>query len=337
MRNELILLLSFFILFSLLVHSFIFRGRYLTIAFFILVFFWGYTKEFLGPSFPYSFSNITGIDYLLNKAMVIIGWAITFYLSWCISETILIRIGKHKENIFSTLLLSCFVIASIAYFMESAAANIGWWQWDMRKIGLHPTSIFTTYFFVGTSLKVIEAWVYFGLIFLFSYFFIFLKPHKYKGWKYIFCAIPFISIWLLKRLGLFTELFFLIAFLSIFIFSRHTKLVHPQVKIPMVILKTKRIFEYIPVFVLAFMMLTVTYCLVFIKHMTYPLISLLPALFLLLYAIKKIHQLAIFLILIPLAILAKEKMVPLLCLMFLIAGLQYEKLLHLFKKIRQSR
>lgn len=322
-------------LFFLLLHSFIFRGRYLTLAFFIFVLFWGYAKEFFGYNFPYSFNNRTEIDYLLNKTLVIIGWAITFYLSWCISEKILIRIGKHKENIFSTLLLSCLVIASVAYFMESAAVNIGWWQWDMRKVGLHPSSIFTTYFFVGTSLKVIEAWVYFGLIFLFSYFFIFPIPHKYKGLKYIFCALPFISIGQIKRIAPFSELFFLIVFLLIFVFSHYAKLVYPQVGISRVILKLKRVFEHIPVFVLVFMMVTITYCLVFIKHATYPLISLLPALFLLLYAIKKIHQMVIFLIIIPLAILAKEKMVPLLCVMFFIVALQYKKLLFLFMKIRR--
>lgn len=333
MRNEPIILFSFLMLLALIFHSFVFRGRYLTLVFFIFVLFWGSVKEFFGPHIQFSFNNKTGLEYLLNKALVINGWAITFYLGWSISEAILIRINKSRENIFSILLLSCSVIASIAYFIESAATSVGWWQWNARKVVLN-NDFFTTHFFVGTSLKVVQAWAYFGFIFLFSYFFIFFISNKFKNFKYVFYSLPFISILAIRWAGPCLELFFLFAFLFVFIFSRYVKLACSPLETSRHILKTGIILEHIPVFILAFMMLTVVYCLVVIKQTTYPLISLLPALFLLLYALKSIPQRVIFLLIVPVAILAREKMVPLVCVMFLIMILQYEKLLFLFKRIK---
>lgn len=101
--NIIIFFISSSIALGLLIgHSYFFRGRRITLNFFIFAFIWAFLKN---PPQPNSY--LKAYEFLSQDMPVIfffftetIGWIFTLYISWCIAERILQRMIFFKKEFF---------------------------------------------------------------------------------------------------------------------------------------------------------------------------------------------------------------------------------------------
>jgi len=135
----LLLLPSSFLLALLFLHSWRYRGRRPTLAFFILCFIFGVirgntihyiiTSYFKGESLPYLF--VQPMVRIANASLQeCIGWIFALYLSWSAVEWVLARQSPGgKIGLFRLIGLSAILMGCVAYAVEAAAAGVKWWVW----------------------------------------------------------------------------------------------------------------------------------------------------------------------------------------------------------------
>ena len=122
---HLVLMIPSSLLLALLfAHSWRYRGRALTLSFFLGGFIFGIIRGNLihwiitqlmgGSSLPYLF--VRPMIRIWNASLQeCIGWTFTLYLSWSISERILARRGEDTVPAFRMLGLSCLLMGAAAY------------------------------------------------------------------------------------------------------------------------------------------------------------------------------------------------------------------------------
>ncbi len=177
-----------------ILHSYSRQGPRLTFNFFFFAFLVAIIKEgpmringllMKNPSMPYEFL-IKGVPVVASTTLVILGWVFTFYLGWYIGGRVSERLGAWQKRIFPTLLLSGLVTASIGYCVEATAMGLGWWHWTIEDARLAPL-------LVGAPFIVFETWVHFPTQYLLMpYSLIECSRFKRMSWKGIFFVIPFI-------------------------------------------------------------------------------------------------------------------------------------------------
>lgn len=304
MHVTFLFLASLLLLTLLTAHSFLCRGRYASFSFFLFAAGWAIAKELIPSRAPYGFTH-TGVQLYLSKCIVVMGWMITFYLGWCVAEHILGCFRADRRGVFPTLLLSCLVVGSIANFMETTGPGVQWWRWDIRN----PDPRCTALFVGGCSIRVIEAWVYFHLHFLCSYFFIFYAPPIRSALRYVFLLFPFTAIWTIAWKNSSVEFVMALAFLAAFAVFRHPDekiqwrgCRRPGRPLPAVI-------RYIPLWVYTGMLATVVFFDIVVAKDPFLVVSALPAAYLILLS-TRISRKIVFLSLLPLMILLGVKIVP---------------------------
>lgn len=184
----LLLIPSSLLLILLFAHSWRYRGRTITLAFFGLCFAFGVLRGNIihyiittylgGESLPYLF--LRPVVKVWNASLQeCIGWIFALYLSWSIVEWIMTRQGKNSVGIFRLIGLSCFLMGSIAYAVEAAAAGVRWWVW------VFPIK---NPFFADVPFAGIVAWMSVGVDFLGP--FLLFKHRVIQRWpKYLLFLI----------------------------------------------------------------------------------------------------------------------------------------------------
>jgi len=279
----------------LIVHSYFKRGFRITLGVFLFAFIVGMKKEignFLGLAFsnmpsPAPFIHTTNYSLIFCVFNTAVGWMLMFYLSWCLAERIVNRVGYLKDKIFPTLLFAGIVIAAFAYAIEATAVNIGWWKW--RFFDKH----FAKFLVGGVHFFALSIWFHHSIHFLVPYFLIECSKFRKTDWRCIFFLIPLSRTWTILFLGSDLPLvihqhisFFL---LIILVFVRPLYFDYPEFKIKIDAHSfLYKIIEFIP-FIVSLMILSVLLYVNIVKLKNGILIiSLLPVIFLLLLAIKKV-------------------------------------------------
>lgn len=193
----------------LILHSYIYRGLRITLNFFILSFLWAslHTEKII-KSFHMHLERDTSPLFIFSSTMLFIlvmGSAITLYLSWCISERILNRFTFFNKKLFPTLLLSILSAVFISPYFTTGimTIDINLWQQPFKF-----SEFFN--FFVSKILSIEEYnffisrfWFFMINIFLIAwgaFFLIECSRYKIVHWKSLFALIAFVHLWITRAL-----------------------------------------------------------------------------------------------------------------------------------------
>lgn len=189
---HLLLLLPSSILLALLFfHSWRYRGKAVTVAFFVSCFAFGVIR---GNLIHYICNNYLGeetLPYLFVRPAAkvwnaslqeCIGWIFALYLCWSTVEWLLARQGKHTVPLYRLLGLAGFFMGCVAYAVEAAAGGVKWWIWVLP---------IKNPFFADVPLAGIIAWISVVFDFLAPFLLIYYKA--FRNWwskSFLFCLFP---------------------------------------------------------------------------------------------------------------------------------------------------
>ncbi|MDD4894171.1 MAG: hypothetical protein PHW54_02525 [Candidatus Omnitrophica bacterium] len=294
--NIIVLTISAGLLFVLLMaHSYIIRGARITITFFLFAFALMFYKESIRPlldnvsfiqvTFPRSYELlIQNVPGLVRQLTVITGWMITFYLSWCFSEQILLRFNNFKKKLFPALVFSLMATASICYCMETIGANMGWWAWKYYTPNLER-------FLMGFPIEAVTGWVHMGFFVLASFFLMECSKYKTAKWKGVFLLIYLMHLWFIPVFGFmkyFIAMNFLIINAVFFSFFSSLRLEYPEPRFMGPNHKLLRYINLLPLLVASLILLFVVISEIFLLKEPQLIISIIPLLTILFLSIKKI-------------------------------------------------
>ncbi|MBW7996509.1 MAG: tetratricopeptide repeat protein [Candidatus Glassbacteria bacterium] len=196
----LLMIPSSLLLVMMFLHSWRYRGRGVTIAFFGLCFgfgllrgntiYWIITTFLSGDTLPYLF--LRPAIRLWNASMQeCIGWIFALYLCWSTAEWVLGRRGQDKIGLYRLIGLAGFLMGSVAYAIEAAAAAAQWWVW------VFPVK---NPFFVETPFVGIVAWISVSVDFLAV--FLLIRHRAARGWWALALLLLFpLHMWTHFKLG----------------------------------------------------------------------------------------------------------------------------------------
>jgi Tfp pilus assembly protein PilF len=185
----LLLIPSSLLLGLLFAHSWRYRGKKVTLAFFISCFVFGIIRGNLIDYICIASLGEKGLPYLFVQPVARIwnaslqeclGWIFALYLSWSTVEWILSRQGKNKVPLYRLIGLSGFFMGGIAYAVEAAAGAVKWWVWVLPV---------KNSFFAEVPPAGIIAWI--SVVFDFLGPFLFLYYKTFSRWwsKALLCCI----------------------------------------------------------------------------------------------------------------------------------------------------
>ncbi|HUU26833.1 MAG TPA: tetratricopeptide repeat protein [archaeon] len=190
MMHLLLLVPSSFLLILLFLHSWHYRGRGVTLAFFISSFAFGVlrgnlihliiTRYFGGETLPYLFLRPM-VKIWHASVQECIGWVFALYLSWSTVEWVLSRQGHDKVPLFRLIGLSAFFMGTISYAVEAAAAGVKWWVW------IFPIK---NPFLADVPFAGIVAWISVVFDFLCPFLLIYHKAFRHWTRYLLFCLFP---------------------------------------------------------------------------------------------------------------------------------------------------
>jgi len=162
----LLLIPSSLLLALLFAHSWKYRGRALTLGFFLASFvfgiirgnliYWIITRLLGGESLPYLF--VRPVIRIWNASLQeCVGWTFILYLSWSLSERILARRSEDPVPVLRLIGLACLVMGAASYAVEAVAAGVQWWVWAIP---------IKNPFFALVPFAGITAWISVGFDFL---------------------------------------------------------------------------------------------------------------------------------------------------------------------------
>ncbi len=303
-----IFILSTSILLALLIlHSYLTRGVRITVNFFLFAFMMMFNKEVVGTvlyNIPkhYQFL-IKDTPAIIGQLTTAIGWMITFYLSWCFSELILLRFNNFKKRLFTTLAFSMIVVMSICFCLENFGVSEDLWHWSFYSPTLEP-------FLVNCEINAIRGWMHMSFMFLLPFLLIECSKYKLTNWKGIFFFIPLVYFWVAPFIGLKNfSIMMDFAIINIMFFSFFTRLQIEFGTIRQVnsSLKPLKYINQIPFIVLVLMLSFVAVREVFFLKQPFLLITTIPLLVILLLSIKKIPLFCVSILTLVMFIIFKEK------------------------------
>jgi len=187
----LLLIPSSILLVLLFLHSWRFRGRAVTLAFFGSCFVFGVIRGNLIHYICTGYLDETTLPYLFVRPVVrvwnaslqeCIGWIFALYLSWSTVEWLLARQGKDKVPLYRLIGLAAFFIGAMAYAVEAAAGGVKWWIWVLP---------IKNPFFADVPLAGIIAWISVVFDFLGPFLLIYYKAARGLILKiFLFCLFP---------------------------------------------------------------------------------------------------------------------------------------------------
>lgn len=199
----LLILPSSILLILLFLHSWRYRGRRVTLVFFVTCFIFGIirgntihyiiTSYLKGESLPYLF--VQPMVRIANASLQeCIGWIFALYLSWSTVEWVLARqSGGKKIGLFRLIGLSGILMGCVAYAVEAVAAGVKWWVW------VFPIK---NAFFADVPFAGIIAWISVAVDFLLPFLLIRYGVIRGKWIIPIFLLFPFHMLTHLKFTGI---------------------------------------------------------------------------------------------------------------------------------------
>ena len=176
----LLMIPSSLLLVMMFLHSWRYRGRSTTIAFFGLCFgfgllrgntiLWIITTFLEGDTLPYLFLR-PAIRLWNASLQECIGWMFALYICWSTAEWVLGRRGQDKIGLYRLIGLAGLMMGAIAYAVEAAAASAHWWVW------VFPIK---NPYFVETPFVGIVAWISVSVDFLAV--FLLIRHRAVRGW-----------------------------------------------------------------------------------------------------------------------------------------------------------
>jgi hypothetical protein len=295
MDLKIVLLICFFSIFIFIVHSYFSRGFRLTFNFFFFAFLVAIIKEgpmmingilVKNPTMPYEFLT-KNTSVMIETMLAIVGWVFTIYLGWYIANRIAQRLGVWENRIFPVVFISGLVTASVGYAVEATAIGIGWWQWTIEDIRL------AGFLAGGVPLIVFETWTHFPTQYLLMpYSIIECSRFKRASWKGIFFLIPFVhSVSTQFRPELIRTSIEHIALIILFILAVISPLrfEYSGVRRPSLRWNLNlKLLESLPMLIIMMLVLILVFLDLIKIHNAQLLISLLPVIFFILLAIKRI-------------------------------------------------
>jgi len=292
---KIVLLICFFSIFIFIVHSYFSSGFRLTFSFFFFAFLVAIIKEgpmlvngrlIKNPTMPYEFLAKNG-SVMIETTLAILGWVFTFYLGWYIAKRIAKRLGAWENRIFPVVFIGGLVTASVGYAVEATAIGVGWWNWtigDMRLAG---------FLVGGVPLIVFETWMHFPTQYLLMpYSIIECSRFKNINWKGIFFLIPFIhSVSTQFRSELVRAGIEHIALTILLILALVSPLRFDYSEVRLPSLKWNlnlRLLELLPMLIIMILVFILSFLDLVKIHDVQLLISLLPVVFFILLAIRRI-------------------------------------------------
>lgn len=295
MDLRIVLLICFVSIFIFIVHSYLSKGFRLTFNFFFFAFLVAIIKEgpmmingslVKNPTMPYEFL-VKHSSVMIETALAIMGWVFTFYLGWYIANRIAKRLGVWENRIFPVVFISGLVTASVGYAVEATAIGIGWWQWTISDLRL------AGFLVGGVPLIVFETWMHFPTQYLLMpYSLIECSKFKKANWKVIFFLIPFVhSVSTQCRPDFIRNIIEQFALVVLFILAIVSPLRFDYSGVKPTTLKRNfnlKLLELLPMLVIV-MLVSILGFLDLVKiHNSQLLISLLPLIFFILLAIKRV-------------------------------------------------
>ncbi|MBN2287941.1 MAG: tetratricopeptide repeat protein, partial [Candidatus Glassbacteria bacterium] len=178
-----LLIPSSLLLALLFAHSWKYRGRALTVGFFLASFvfgiirgnliYWIITRVLGGDSLPYLF--VRPMVRIWNASLQeCVGWTFMLYLCWSLSERILARRGEDTVPVFRLAGLVCLLMGASAYAVEAVAAGVQWWVWVIP---------IRNPYFAAVPFAGITAWISVGFDFLMPFLLIAVAvPRRRWAW-----------------------------------------------------------------------------------------------------------------------------------------------------------
>ncbi len=303
-----IFILSASILLALLIlHSYLTRGVRITVNFFLFAFMVMFNKEVFGsvlyniPKHYYFFTKDS--PAIIGQLTAVIGWMITFYLSWCFSELVLLRFNNFKNRLFTTLSFSLIVTMSICFFLETFGISMGLWHWSFYSPSLEP-------FLTKFPIQGVEAWMHMSFMFLLPFLLIECSKYKLSNWKGIFFFIPIVYFWVTPFINIKnfeTMINFAIINIMFFSFFSRLQIEFGTIRQVNLSLKPLKYINQIPFIVLVLMLSFVAICEIFFLKQPFLLITTIPLLVILLLSIKRISLLHVSILSLVMFIIFKEK------------------------------
>ena len=341
------LIISASILLILLVlHSYIIRGFRVTAVFFLFAFTLMLFKEVALPAFVKKFVLpslinthpslprqhyvflLKNVPEIISKSAVVIGWMITFYLSWYFAEQVLSRFSIFKKRFFAMLAFSMIVAACVSYCLENFSMAMGWWIWRFYTPSFER-------FLMNCPIEAIGGWTHMSLIFLFTFFLMECSGYKTAKWKNIFFLTPLIPILFCFFFGfrnLIVMLDFAVVNVILFAFLSPAQFFCVPIKLRSASSKILPYINQLPLIVLLLMLLYITVIEVFLLKQPFLLISTAPLLIIILLSIRKLSLFYMLILTIGMFIILKEKAVfPSIPVIFAIILWGIEKITRSFK------
>lgn len=156
---------SFICVVLLFIHSYVFRGKKITLFFFVSCYAMKFFKALLDsvekppyyyPSFNFLGLSHNGVPYGSYFFVIPIGWIFAHYIAWCIAESILRNNPKKRDALFPVAVLSIVGSGLIGVCMEKVNEGVGWWIW-----GPHAKTSTLAYFGI---------WVLWSIMFYYFFF-----------------------------------------------------------------------------------------------------------------------------------------------------------------------
>ena len=170
-------------------HSWIMRGRRVTLFFFttctIYAILRGHAVRYITTeqwegAIPYFFSHPT-LQIFGEPVPAIVGWIFTIYLSWCLAEKILERLILPQTHLFALVCFAFLSTASISYVVEAAAHSARWWSWALSM--KNPL-------FVAVPIIGVIDWSAIISDFFLPFLLFFLSPVRKTLWRWLL-FLPF--------------------------------------------------------------------------------------------------------------------------------------------------
>lgn len=295
MDLRIVLSICFVSIFIFIAHSYLTKGFRLTFNFFFFAFLVAIIKEgpmmingalVKNPTMPYEFL-VKHSSVMIETTLAIMGWVFTFYLGWYIANRIAKRLGTWENRIFPVVLISGLVTASLGYAVEATAIGIGWWQWtigDLRLAG---------FLVGGVPLIVFETWMHFPTQYLFlPYSLIECSKFKRANWKVVFFLIPFVhSVSTQCRPDFIRNIIEQVALVALFILAFVSSLRFDYSGARPATLKRNlnlKLLELLPMLVIVMLVFILGFLDLVKIHNSQLLISLLPLIFFILLAIRRV-------------------------------------------------
>jgi hypothetical protein len=121
-----------------IIHCWLYRGRWPTLAFFLGGFIFGIVRENIVALLPGMYTYPNHPLYIGSAPIMMgFGWSASFYASWCLAEVIIEAFApSQKDSMLSVSLITAIITATVSVVVEApaGASSTQWWIWPPEAV-----------------------------------------------------------------------------------------------------------------------------------------------------------------------------------------------------------